>query len=131
MPEGKHFTLRLRAVAKNLRDIRRIIEIYLDAENEKTSDVQLVVTEAFSNAIQHGYNGDGPGYVTIELRREADVLCVSIADDGRGLLAARPETSGPGHGLPLIEALTKTMDISEPQSGGTTLQATFQLAASA
>jgi stage II sporulation protein AB (anti-sigma F factor) len=128
-PEGKHFTARLRATPENLSAIRRIVDVYL-GENEKTDDVKLVLTEAVSNAIRHGYD-PGPGYVTVELRREGDVLCVGVQDDGCGLAGARAETRGAGLGLPLIEALTETMEISEPEGGGTTLQARFQLDASA
>jgi anti-sigma regulatory factor (Ser/Thr protein kinase) len=127
MPEGKVFTARLRATPENLKDIRCLIKIYLNGESQVSGDVQLVATEAVANSIRHGYDGDGPGYVTVELRREGSVLCVSVEDDGRGFAGALPETSGPGDGLPLIEALSETMETADREGGGASLTATFQL----
>jgi stage II sporulation protein AB (anti-sigma F factor) len=125
--EGKFFTIRLQATPENLGAIRRVIDVYLNGEDELSADVQLAVTEAVSNTIRHGYDGDGPGYVTVELRQEGDLLCVSVADDGRGLAGADPETSGSGLGLPLIKTLSETMEIADRESGGTSLTATFRL----
>jgi anti-sigma regulatory factor (Ser/Thr protein kinase) len=127
MPQGKHFTARLRATPENLRSVRCLAEAYLGAEHEKTSDVQLLLTEAVANTIQHGYNGSGPGYVTVELRREGDRLCVSVRDEGRGFAAA-PAKPGAGLGLALIKAVSDEIEITETEGGGTLLRARIQLA---
>jgi serine/threonine-protein kinase RsbW/stage II sporulation protein AB (anti-sigma F factor) len=86
--------------------------------------VRLAVGEACSNAVVHAY-GTGPAG-TIRLRAEAgaDGLVVEVADSGQGL-RPRPDSPGMGLGLPLMAKLTRAIDVTHPDEGGTVVRLIF------
>lgn len=56
----------------------------LDPTLEEISDVKTAVSEAVTNAIIHGYEGE-PGKVCMECTLQGDVLNVSVTDYGVGI----------------------------------------------
>ncbi len=82
-----------------------------------------IVAEAVTNAVRHG----GAASVDVTVRREADQVRVSVADDGRGL----PAGIEPGVGLTSMrvraEELGGRFEVTAPPSGGTTVTATIPL----
>ena len=58
-------------------------------------------------------------------RPRGDALEVIVADSGRGLEPS-PDTGGPGLGLPLIAALTDTLEIERDASAGSRLVMSFR-----
>ena len=75
-------TLRIGAELDNLSLIRRFVEdaaIGLGADQEAIPDVLLAVTEAATNVMIHGYQGQ-PGTIEIEVSQREDSLVVCLRD---------------------------------------------------
>jgi serine/threonine-protein kinase RsbW len=90
--------------------------------------VELAVSEAMNNAVQHAYpDADRPGPVTITAEPLDGVLRVVVADQGRGM-RPRPDSAGLGLGLPLISQMTQSFEVHQPPAGGTVLSMRFDLA---
>lgn len=90
------------------------------------SGVLLSVSEAFTNAVVHGYP-DGGGDVDLSARIEQSLLRVSIRDYGVG--AGAPSSDrGPGYGMLLIEAHVVDLAVRDCDPG-TEVTMTFDLAA--
>jgi serine/threonine-protein kinase RsbW len=72
--------------------------------------MRLAVTEACTNVVRHAYTGDeadDQSALRVELRPQPRGMLVVVEDRGRGV-APSPDGGGPGLGLPLIAALTRT-----------------------
>ena len=83
-----------------------------------------VASEALTNAAKHA------GATRARLSAQASVseLVISISDDGRG--GATPARGGGLAGLiDRVEALDGSLEVASPAGGGTTVRATFPLAA--
>jgi len=89
--------------------------------------IRLAVSEAFSNAVQHGYAAQAHGVVQVTAAVIDRVLTVVIADDGRGMHAG--ESQGLGLGLGLIAAACDSFTLMTRSSGGTQVEMTFRLTA--
>jgi anti-sigma regulatory factor (Ser/Thr protein kinase) len=83
------------------------------------------VTEACTNVVRHAY-GDGrhPGPIEVEITPTDDALRVVVGDRGRGI-GPSPDTTGPGLGLPLIAALTESVEIQHAPGTGSRVAMTF------
>ena len=90
---------------------------------EVVEDVRLAVTEACTNVVRHAY-ADGRGSIEVVVRPEGDALRVTVADAGRGI-GPSPDTAGPGLGLPLIAALTDSLEIERTGGTGSRLVMSF------
>jgi len=79
----------------------------------------VVVTELIQNAIEHGFRGQSPGTVTIELMRAGDTVMVAVADDGVGIPGEVLESGRLGLQIvrQLVGELGGTFDIAS--DGGT------------
>jgi serine/threonine-protein kinase RsbW len=110
-----------RAVAEHARA--------LGATPAAVSAIQLAVSEAMTNAVQHAYADDvqpGPIAVTVEAMGSAS-LCVIVADEGRGM-RPRPDSPGLGLGLPLISQMTQSFEVHSGEARpGTELSMRFDL----
>jgi serine/threonine-protein kinase RsbW len=76
------YTLHISAELKNLAAIRRFTEeaaLKLQTPSFATEDMILAIDEAVTNVILHGYQR-GPGTIEIEMRRDRDLLVVSLRD---------------------------------------------------
>jgi serine/threonine-protein kinase RsbW len=75
------------------------------------ADVKLAVTEACTNCVVHAYpNGFGENAVfEVEADPGEDELLVIVRDYGRGI-SPNTESPGLGLGLPLIAALSRTVE---------------------
>jgi anti-sigma regulatory factor (Ser/Thr protein kinase) len=83
-----------------------------------TEDMQLAVTEACSNVVRHAYEDNGT--IDLVIRPRGEAIEVVVADEGRGI-GPSPDTSGPGLGLPLIAALTDSLEIEHTPRRGSRL----------
>lgn len=74
----------------------------------------LLLTEAVSNSIKHGFVGREAGRVRVEVRSDQERATVTIADDGVGCSGTASESvvmqSGNGIGLDLIRVLADQLD---------------------
>ncbi|GAA3028985.1 ATP-binding protein [Actinokineospora globicatena] len=74
-------------------------------------DVVLCASEAVTNAIQHGYRGaEGTVLVSVHLADEGVVL--TVVDEGDWLPTQDGIGVSHGWGLPLIEAICRTVDLT-------------------
>jgi anti-sigma regulatory factor (Ser/Thr protein kinase) len=83
-------------------------------------DVALCVSEAVSNAVVHAFRDREDGSGTIRVLAgctEEGILCVTVEDDGRGILEPRPDSPGLGLGLPTIGAMALSVQITATDGG--------------
>jgi len=96
--------------------------------------LQVVVSEAFTNAFVHGCRSDGNRFITLNILAGQDQFVIDVADDGAGLAAIPPEASWAefdperegGRGLELMRRLTDEMVLSETPQGGLTVSMHFR-----
>lgn len=107
---------------------------------EEISDIKTAVSEAVTNAVIHGYDGDFvreqekecENKVYLHCRIEDDVLHVEVRDEGKGiadieqamepLFTTKPEMDRSGMGFAFMEAFMDDLEvISEPGRGTTVL----------
>jgi serine phosphatase RsbU (regulator of sigma subunit)/anti-sigma regulatory factor (Ser/Thr protein kinase) len=105
-----------------LRDLRAEVDAWLDALRVQPDDqafLELALTEAVTNAIEHGYR-DGPaGSVRIVLELDGESsCCLSVEDDGRWRTPdADPATRG--RGLQMIRSLATEAEVRSTGRGTT------------
>lgn len=98
---------------------------------EEVSDVKTAVSEAVTNAIIHGYEGE-LHTVTIEARIEGKTLCIEIRDQGVGiedvkkamepLYTAKPELERSGMGFSFMEAFMDELEVVSAPLQGTVVK---------
>jgi anti-sigma regulatory factor (Ser/Thr protein kinase) len=95
---------------------------------DAVEDVRLAVTEACTNVVRHAYPGGRPGTMRLEATAGTDAFVVVVSDRGTGIVPTAG-TPGLGLGLPLLVALTRTLEIEGDPGGGTIVRLTFALPA--
>jgi serine/threonine-protein kinase RsbW len=123
--------LRLAARAENVLIARQALSGVADAlglDRIALNDISTAVTEACNNVVMHAY-GDGEGPLEVELYVRAQGIDVVVGDEGRGI---PPETGEPsevagGIGLPVIQALTESVDFRDLPAGGTEVRMSFEV----
>ncbi len=118
--------LTLPARPENVAVVRHVLVALSEAVGLPAAiagDMQLAVSEACTNVVRHAYD-DGGGTIDVVVRPTGDALEVIVTDEGRGL-GPSPDTTGPGLGLPLIAALTDSLEIERGWSTGSRLVMSF------
>jgi serine/threonine-protein kinase RsbW len=93
------------------------------------NDVSTAVTEACNNVVLHAYGG-GEGPLEVELTATASGLDATVRDHGVGIkpgVTAAEEVSG-GIGLPVIQALSDSVEFRDLPGGGTEVAMHFEAA---
>lgn len=96
------------------------------ASGDAIDDVRLAVSEAVTNVVMHAYVGAAPGPLRVRARIRGRRLAVEISDEGGGL-RARPDSPGLGVGLPLIAAVTESLQLSNVEGEPSCVSMTFDL----
>lgn len=97
------------------------------ASEPQVDDVALAVTEACANVVVHAYGRGGePGHVAVRATAEAALLTVVVRDWGAGLGEGSP-TPGLGLGLPLLQTLSRDVELVECADRGIEVRMTFDL----
>ena len=128
------------AVSENESFARMAVAAFITPLNptiEELSDIKTAVSEAVTNAIIHGYDGDGmkddkESKVFIHCILQEDVLHIEVVDEGKGisnieqamepLFTTKPEMDRSGMGFAFMEAFMDDLEvISEPGMGTTVL----------
>jgi serine/threonine-protein kinase RsbW len=118
--------LTLPARPENVAVVRHVLGALaeaLDLPRAVTEDIRLAVTEACTNVVRHAYAGDS-GAIDVAVRPKGAELEVTVADAGRGI-GPSPDTGGPGLGLPLIAALSDSLEIEGSKGAGSRLIMSF------
>ena len=128
------FELSTEADLDNLREVRSFVKNSgqaLGAGEEAVGDLCLVVDEAVTNIILHGYAGQG-GPVDVHVERDGDALVVLIRDRAKvfdpsdvetpHLDTALAERAYGGMGVYLIKKLTDEHQFRARSGGGNELR---------
>jgi anti-sigma regulatory factor (Ser/Thr protein kinase) len=91
--------------------------------------VRLAVSETVTNVVIHAYAGSEPGPVRVRCRADGDRVVVQVADEGMGI-AQRDDSPGIGHGLAMVGAVARSLEIGTRMDGsGTVVTMSFAVAA--
>ncbi len=98
---------------------------------EEVSDVKTAVSEAVTNAIIHGYQGEVHN-IYIRCRTEGRALYIEIEDKGRGiedvqaamepLFTTKPDLDRSGMGFSFMEAFMDELEVESWPGKGTTVK---------
>ena len=93
------------------------------------NDISTAVTEACNNVVLHAYEGgEGDGPLEVELCAGSEGFDAIVRDHGVGIrpgVKAAEELSG-GIGLPVIQALSETVEFRDLPGGGTEVAMHFE-----
>jgi PAS domain S-box-containing protein len=128
-PQPLH--IELPSDATKLGEMRRDLGSWLreaGAAGEVVELIQMACHEACSNSIEHGYSfGDGVLWIDAELRDGRVVL--TVRDTGHWVERG---AEGPprfrGHGLPLMQALMDSVELTHENGNGTSVRMSRSLA---
>lgn len=118
-PDSPTFALTLPARPESLTVVRHVLGGITESwpvSAELLDDVKIAVTEACASAITHGPDGQAPGLVEVAGSHDDGHLVVSVRSAGPGL-SAPYDDSDLGLALPLIGALTETVELGRSADG--------------
>lgn len=75
----------------------------------RLTSLSLLVAEAVTNSLKHGFDGRAAGALALALEHDGDNIVVRVADDGRGLPPA-PAAGGKGLGSRIMTSLAKQLN---------------------
>ena len=90
---------------------------------EEVSDVKTAVSEAVTNSIIHGYEGD-IRKISIRCRIRENTLIVRIRDEGQAMLpmfTTKPDLDRSGMGFAFMEAFMDRIEVESEPGVGTTV----------
>jgi len=104
----------------------------LDPTMDEITDLKTVVSEAVTNSIIHGYDGDPEGIVTITSSIEGDTVILTVEDQGRGiedvelakqpLYTSKPELERSGMGFTIMENFMDEFEVTSEMGEGTSIR---------
>jgi anti-sigma regulatory factor (Ser/Thr protein kinase) len=109
----------LDAVADSVPEARLLVRMWCDGARVSEGirgDLLLAVTEAAANVVQHAYPDGGPGRFSLDVRRAAGDIVVSVRDEGVGIGGAPPSQGG-GLGLEIIRRLFPDVTLTDADPG--------------
>jgi serine/threonine-protein kinase RsbW len=124
--------LRLSNRAENVLLVRQALSGLAEAvglDPIALNDVSTAVTEACNNVVLHAYGG-GEGALEVDLSTTSTGLDATVRDHGSGIkpgVKAAEEVSG-GIGLPVIQALSDSVEFRDMPGGGTEVAMHFEAA---
>jgi serine/threonine-protein kinase RsbW len=124
-PFDSDIRLTLPARPENVAVVRHVLGGLAEAlrlPESLVDDMRLAVTEACTNVVRHAYADEGT--IDVVMRPRGEALEVVVSDSGRGV-GPSPDVDGPGLGLPLIAALTDTLEIHRTLGSGSRLVMRF------
>ena len=126
----------LPASPESVTDARHEAADYLERLGEPSYEIELAVTEAVKNAVEHAFPGDRSGSVWLRIETLVpDTLVVSVTDDGIGITpdlgSDGLRSDGLGIGLSLIGRFSHDFDICDAEPHGTAVTMRFSLGGNA
>ena len=130
MAGAPNVRLRLTNRAENVLLVRQALSGLAEAiglDPIALNDVSTAVTEACNNVVLHAYDG-GEGPLEVELTAGAEELEATVRDHGSGIEPGTQGAEDPsgGIGLPVIQALTDTVEFRDVPGGGTEVAMRFE-----
>lgn len=117
------------AVARSVPEVRAAVTalaVAAAATAAAVDDIRLAVSEAATNVVVHAYVDGPPGPLHVDASVTGRRLRVEVRDEGGGL-RARPDSPGLGVGLPLIAAITESLQLSNAEGEPSSVTMTFDL----
>ncbi len=97
--------------AAGRRDIRLVLALEpVTVGADQAAALALVLNEALTNAVKHGFAGGRPGTLRVSLTAAGGRVSVGVADDGPGLPADAPQRFGTTLIRTLVDQLGATLD---------------------
>lgn len=103
--------------------------LQLDPTMDEISDIKTAVSEAVTNAIIHGYEGDTNKTVKMECSIEGRNVTVTVVDEGVGienierarepLYTSRPDLERSGMGFTMMETFMDSVEVYSEKGHGT------------
>jgi serine/threonine-protein kinase RsbW len=132
MAEIPNICLSLANRAENVLVVRQAltgVARSLDLNAIELNDLNTAVTEACNNVVVHAYGG-GEGPLDVELYALADGVAVVVGDRGVGIGAlaeddGEDEALTSGLGVPVMQALSRHLQIAPRAGGGTKVRMEF------
>ena len=103
----------------------------LDADTQQVTEIKTVVSEAVTNAVIHGYEGNSEGNVELSISLEGRKLRVTIKDHGVGiddveqakqpLFTTKKDEERSGLGFMIMESFTDDFEVISAPGVGTTV----------
>ena len=130
MAGAPNVRLRLTNRAENVVLVRQALSGLAEAiglDPIALNDVSTAVTEACNNVVLHAYDG-GEGPLEVELAAGAEELEATVRDHGSGIEPGAQSAEDPagGIGLPVIQALSDTVEFRDVPGGGTEVAMRFE-----
>ncbi len=131
-PTDPNLTLELWSRAGDVVVVRQalaaIAEV-LELSGPDVADIATVLTEACNNVVVHAYPPDEPGPLNVEFAFAPGLLVVTVSDLGCGIAAhhEEPRAGGGRLGIPMMVALARSVEFSDPGQRGTRVQFTFDV----
>ncbi|MCS6928746.1 MAG: ATP-binding protein [Saprospiraceae bacterium] len=133
-----HKSLTLPSNPENVRQVEPLIQDIahqLNLSREQYDNILLSLTEAVTNAMVHGNQGDSNKRVCISLRHEKNVLSIRVSDEGPGFNPNEiPDPTHPenleacsGRGIFIMRRLSHECRFTR---GGRTVEMRFNLQSS-
>ena len=129
----ERFQMQIESLSKNEEFARVVVVVFLsrlDPTLEEMEDVKTAVSEAVTNAVIHGYQGNG-GIIELEVTVEGAVLTVIVRDTGTGIRDVRramepmytTDKTGTrsGMGFSFMEAFMDEVQVESEPGRGTTV----------
>jgi anti-sigma regulatory factor (Ser/Thr protein kinase) len=118
--------LRLPAREESIPRAREEVRRFVSSRGWSSADIELAVTEAVANSLEHGYRGSDEGTIVVRLETLVpETLLVTVSDDGVGI-EPHFDAPGLGYGLALIGRLSRGFEITRREPG-TEVRMTFAL----
>jgi stage II sporulation protein AB (anti-sigma F factor) len=127
--------LEFKAISQNESFARVTVAAFaaqLDPTIDELTEIKTVVSEAVTNSIIHGYEGDPNGIVSITASLENDLLEITIKDEGRGILdveeartplyTTKPELERSGMGFTIMENFMDDIHVQSQPGKGTVVR---------
>jgi anti-sigma regulatory factor (Ser/Thr protein kinase) len=127
--EDASLDLRLPARPETLRAVRQVAVDFargLGADEECVQAVAVAVNEAATNAVVHGYRGGRDGPIRLAASSSRGRMVITLFDDGVGADAPTRNGDDVGRGLPLMRALSESVEMWRGPRG-TRVQLSFCL----
>ncbi len=128
-------TLKLKSVPESIHQVEKLIEQVCDEynlNNNYLGCVTIALTEAFTNALEHGNKNDPEKFITITFDKTSSGLSFRVKDEGEGFdYNAMPDIKDdgkekvfPGRGIFLIKTLCDNINFVDP---GNEIEIGFQI----
>ena len=119
--------LRLAAEPASVSVARHRVSELVRGLGARSEDIEIAVTEAVSNAVEHGFRGGVGGAIVVRIETLVpETLAITVSDDGVGI-GPNPDKEGLGLGLALIGRLASEVEIRSQRPHGTRIHMRFPL----